>query len=67
MTGNRFRPDAVARAKALIKAGLDPQAVRVRIFHEYPELTGFGLDRVLGIAREEIAEQDRKREGRQGQ
>jgi hypothetical protein len=56
MTGNTFAPDAVARAKALIRSGLDPQAVRVRIFHEYPELTGFGLDRVLAIAREEIAE-----------
>jgi hypothetical protein len=55
MTDNTFAPDAVARAASLMRAGLDPQAVRLRIFREHPELTGFGVDRVLGIAREEIA------------
>jgi hypothetical protein len=51
MTGYTFAPAAVARAAALFRDGLDPQSVRLRIFHEHPELTGFGVDRVLEIAR----------------
>jgi hypothetical protein len=56
MTGYTFAPAAVARAAALFRDGRDPQSVRLRIFHEHPELTGFGVDRVLGIARGEIAQ-----------
>jgi|HubBroStandDraft_4_1064222.scaffolds.fasta_scaffold348013_2 hypothetical protein len=56
MTGNTFRPDAVEHAKALIRSGIRLPSVRLRIFHEFPSLTGFGISRVLDIAREEIAE-----------
>lgn len=61
MSGNKFRPDAVARAKALIRTGMGLPVVRLRIFHEFPSLTGFGISRVLDIAHQEIAEQNQKR------
>jgi hypothetical protein len=41
MTGNTFRPDAVEHAKALIRSGIRLPSVRLRIFHEFPSLTGF--------------------------
>ena len=57
MIGNNFRPDVVARIIELIKTGeTDPRAA---IQREYPVLIRHGIERVLGIAHEEIAERDR--------
>jgi len=58
--GNTFAPDAVARAADLIRAGIDPRTVRRQVHTEFPELTRFGLDRVLDLARQEIVERDKR-------
>jgi hypothetical protein len=56
MTGNTFVPGAVERCVELIRSGRTD--VRATIHREFPELTRIGLDRVIDLAREEIAERD---------
>jgi hypothetical protein len=48
------RPDIVVRIIELIKAG--ETDLRAAIRREYPELTTLGIERVLGIARDEIVQ-----------
>jgi hypothetical protein len=50
MTGNKFQPDIVARE--LIMAG--ETDLRGAIHREYPELTALGIERVIGIAHDEM-------------
>ncbi|WMT71270.1 hypothetical protein [Bradyrhizobium sp. Ash2021] len=57
MTGNNFRPDIVARAVELIRAGVDPHELRRQVHREHQELTALGIERVIGIAREETGQQ----------
>jgi hypothetical protein len=57
MTSNNFRPDVVARIIEMIMAG--ETDLRAAVRREYPELTAFGIERVLGIAHEEAVEQSR--------
>jgi hypothetical protein len=52
-----FRPDAVARAVALLRAGRLDAAVVAAMIRVQFSLTAFGADRVLDAARREIAEQ----------
>jgi hypothetical protein len=56
MTGNTFAPAAVEHAIELIRSSRTD--VRATIHREFPELTRIGLDRVIDIAQEEIAERD---------
>jgi hypothetical protein len=56
MTGNTFAPGAVERCVELIRSGRTD--VRATIHREFPELTRIGIDRVIDIVQEEIAERD---------
>jgi hypothetical protein len=54
MTCNSFHPEIVARIIELTMAG--ETDLRAAVRREYPELTALGIERVLGIAHDEIAE-----------
>ncbi|WMT70971.1 hypothetical protein [Bradyrhizobium sp. Ash2021] len=45
MTGNNFRPDIVARAVELIRAGVDAHELRRQVHREHQELTALGIER----------------------
>jgi hypothetical protein len=51
-----FAPEAVARAVELMRNGDTLRSIWRRIADEHPELTGFGVDRVLDLARQVTAE-----------
>ena len=56
MSGKTFAIQTVDRAIELIRSGRTD--VRATIHREFPELTRIGIDRVIDIAQEEIAERD---------
>ena|SRR5437868_109339 len=62
MTGNRFAPEAVARAVELIKAGAVD--LRATIRREFPTLTEIGIDRVIDIARGQVIEREAAQAGK---
>jgi hypothetical protein len=54
---NQFHPEVVARAVELLRTGATD--LRTVIRREYPVLTRLGIERVIGLAREEIVERNR--------
>lgn len=56
MTGNKFCPAAVDRAVELIQNGATD--LRVVTHREFPELTRIGLDRVVDLAWQKLAERN---------
>jgi ATP-dependent Zn protease len=56
MTGNNFHPEIIARIIELIRTG--ETDLRAAIRREYPVLTALGIERVLGIAHDEVGREN---------